>query len=184
MPRSWGRNLLGALKKHQGAKYGGDEQMRQRRRWSQESQQGQTMQGPAEQCWPIETSQSCGLLYIPVVVLEKQKKKKKKGEINFNITQYIWNIIFSIYVLITDETFYAFLYCKDGVSRAGGSIINRDRQTDSLDERKHLVVKSLSHVRLFVIPWTAARQTLLSMGFSRQGYWSGLPFPSGWTKLN
>ena len=32
MPRSWGRNLLGALKKHQGAKYGGDEQMRQRRR--------------------------------------------------------------------------------------------------------------------------------------------------------
>ena len=114
----------------------------------------------------------------------KAKKKKKKGEINFNITQYIWNIIFSIYVLITDETFYAFLYCKDGVSRAGGSIINRDRQTDSLDERKHLVVKSLSHVRLFVIPWTAARQTLLSMGFSRQGYWSGLPFPSGWTKLN
>ena len=27
-------------------------------------------------------------------------------------------------------------------------------------------------------PWTVARQTPLSMGFSRQGYWSGLPFPS------
>ena len=27
-------------------------------------------------------------------------------------------------------------------------------------------------------PWTIARQALLSMGFSRQGYWSGLPFPS------
>ena len=27
-------------------------------------------------------------------------------------------------------------------------------------------------------PWTAARQAPLSMGFSRQGYWSGLPFPS------
>ena len=27
-------------------------------------------------------------------------------------------------------------------------------------------------------PWTAARQPPLSMGFSRQEYWSGLPFPS------
>ena len=27
-------------------------------------------------------------------------------------------------------------------------------------------------------PWTVARQAPLSMGFSRQGYWSGLPFPS------
>ena len=37
---------------------------------------------------------------------------------------------------------------------------------------------SLSRVRLFVTPWTVARQALLSMGFSRQEYWSGLPFPS------
>ena len=36
----------------------------------------------------------------------------------------------------------------------------------------------LSRVRLFVTPWTAARQAPLSMGFSRQEYWSGLPFPS------
>ena len=39
-------------------------------------------------------------------------------------------------------------------------------------------VKSLSHVRLFVTPWTVAYHTPPSMGFSRQGYWSGLPFPS------
>ena len=39
-------------------------------------------------------------------------------------------------------------------------------------------VKSLSRVRLFATPWTAAHQTPLSMGFSRQEYWSGLPFPS------
>ena len=37
-------------------------------------------------------------------------------------------------------------------------------------------VKSLSRVRLFVIPWTAAYQAPLSMGFSRQEYWSGVPF--------
>ena len=39
-------------------------------------------------------------------------------------------------------------------------------------------VKSLSHVQLFVTPWTIAYQAPLSMGFSRQEYWSGLPFPS------
>ena len=41
-----------------------------------------------------------------------------------------------------------------------------------------LKVKSLSHVRLFVTPWTVAYQAPLSMGFSRQGYWSGVLFPS------
>ena len=35
-----------------------------------------------------------------------------------------------------------------------------------------------SHVRLFATPWTVARQVPLSMGFSRQEYWSRLPFPS------
>ena len=39
-------------------------------------------------------------------------------------------------------------------------------------------VKSLSRVRLFAIPWTIAYQAPPSMGFSRQEYWSGLPFPS------
>ena len=37
-------------------------------------------------------------------------------------------------------------------------------------------VCSLSHVRLFVILWTAACQAPLSLEFSRQEYWSGLPF--------
>ena len=36
----------------------------------------------------------------------------------------------------------------------------------------------LSHVRLFAAPWTVAHQTSLFMGFSRQEYWSGLPFPT------
>ena len=38
-------------------------------------------------------------------------------------------------------------------------------------------VNSLSHVRLFATAWTVASQAPLSMGFSRQEYWSGLPFP-------
>ena len=40
------------------------------------------------------------------------------------------------------------------------------------------MVKLLSRVRLFATPWTVAYQASLSMGFSRQEYWSGLPFPS------
>ena len=39
-------------------------------------------------------------------------------------------------------------------------------------------VKLLSRVQLFVTPWTVVYQAPLSMGFSRQEYWSGLPFPS------
>ena len=38
-------------------------------------------------------------------------------------------------------------------------------------------VKSLSTVWLFATPWTAAHQAPLSMGFSRQEYWSGVPLP-------
>ena len=36
----------------------------------------------------------------------------------------------------------------------------------------------LSHVQLFVTPWTVACQAPMSMKFSRQKYWSGLPYPS------
>ena len=39
-------------------------------------------------------------------------------------------------------------------------------------------VKSLSRVRLFATPCTVAHQAPPPMGFSRQEYWSGLPFPS------
>ena len=39
-------------------------------------------------------------------------------------------------------------------------------------------VKSLSHARLLVTPWTAAHQAPPSMGFSRQEYRSGVPLPS------
>ena len=39
-------------------------------------------------------------------------------------------------------------------------------------------VKSLSRVRLLATPWTAAYQAPLSIGFSRQEYWTGVPLPS------
>ena len=41
-----------------------------------------------------------------------------------------------------------------------------------------LLLSRFSYVRLYAIPWTAAHQAPLSLGFSRQEHWSGLPFPS------
>ena len=47
------------------------------------------------------------------------------------------------------------------------------------DTRLHIVcvLSHFSHVGFLATPWTVAYQTSLSMGFSRQEYWSGLPFP-------
>ena len=39
-------------------------------------------------------------------------------------------------------------------------------------------VKSFSHIPLFGTPWTVTCQAPLSMEFTRQEYWNGLPFPS------
>ena len=50
--------------------------------------------------------------------------------------------------------------------------------TTGKNMKESMKVKSLSHVPLFVTPWTVAHQAPPSMGFSRQEYWSGLPFPS------
>ena len=41
-----------------------------------------------------------------------------------------------------------------------------------------LLLSRVSRVQLCVTPWTAAQQASLSLGFSRQEYWGGLPFPS------
>ena len=42
----------------------------------------------------------------------------------------------------------------------------------------HCMCDVLSHVQLCATPWTVAHQVPLSMGFSRQEYWAGLPYPS------
>ena len=76
---------------------------------------------------------------------------------------------------------------QTGIKIAGRNINNLRYADDTIlmaeseEELKSLLkvkVKSLSHVRLFATPWTVACQAPPSMGFSRQEYWSGLPFPS------
>ena len=45
-------------------------------------------------------------------------------------------------------------------------------------------LQPLSHVRMSATPWTVAHQAPLSTGFSRQEYWSGLPFPTPGDQAN
>ena len=59
-----------------------------------------------------------------------------------------------------------------------GIIDSMDMSLSKLWEMVDVCAQSLSRVRLFETPWTAACQAPLSMRFSRQEYWSGLPFPS------
>ena len=53
-----------------------------------------------------------------------------------------------------------------------------DGITDSMDMLLLLLLSHFSRVRLCANPWTAAHQAPPSLGFSRQEYWSELPFPS------
>ena len=70
--------------------------------------------------------------------------------------------------LLGSQGFWQHQVLRGLAARAAGNIVlSRCKQ-----------VRSLSHVRLFVTPCTVAYQAPLSLGFSRQQYWSGLPFPS------
>ena len=67
-------------------------------------------------------------------------------------------------------------YLKLYVELSYYSVIIFMIESERKKERKK--VKSLCYVQLFATPWTVAYQSSSSMGFSRQEYWSGLPFPS------
>ena len=57
------------------------------------------------------------------------------------------------------------------------SLYNADHSSESATGTHVCGAQSLSHVWLSVTPWTGACQAPLSLGFSRQGNWSGLPCP-------
>ena len=87
------------------------------------------------------------------------------------------------WMAVITETMKTFL---ENVAHAKWSIFvfdNRIRRTWSVlskimtSMKVKVKVKSLSHVQLFATPWTVTYQAPWSMGFSRQEYWSELPFP-------
>ena len=52
-----------------------------------------------------------------------------------------------------------------------------DYSLSGIQPTRRVHAKSLCRVQFCVTPWTVARQDPLSVGFSSQEYWSGLPFP-------
>ena len=77
-------------------------------------------------------------------------------------------------------TFYKYLFVLIYLSVLGLSCSSQIFSYGMWDLVSSVCVwaQTLSRVQLFAIPWTVACQTCLSLGFSRQEYWSGLPFPS------
>ena len=67
-----------------------------------------------------------------------------------------------------------FIFCLNNVCCTTNILWN----SYCLSSLNVLCAESLSRVRLCATLWTIACQAPLSMGFSRQEYWSGLPFPS------
>ena len=69
---------------------------------------------------------------------------------------------------------------------AGNISLHKSKDLVWKDKRGRIITKVsvvvmlvvFSHVQLFVIPWSVANNTPLSMEFSRQEYWNGLPFPT------
>ena len=59
----------------------------------------------------------------------------------------------------------------------GSSVPNLQDESDNIHLIEPCVLSRFSRVQLFAFPWTVAHQALLSMGFSRQEHWSGLPCP-------
>ena len=78
---------------------------------------------------------------------------------------------------------------NSNIWRLNNTLLNNQQITEEIRKKTKMhqfsSLHSLSRVRLFATPWTAAYQAPPSMGFSRQEYWSGVPSPSPhWNTTN
>ena len=89
------------------------------------------------------------------------------------LIQSLWKLNFFLDHLTLDTCFSFQIVLSPLLSPLSWHMWPENKNESS--ERK---CQSLSHVQLFAAPWTVAYQTPLSMEFSRQYYWNGLPFPS------
>ena len=78
--------------------------------------------------------------------------------------------------IIPNDFFFLFLNPASGELAILSLGIYLNKLKTSVHTKSYVCI--LSHVWLFGTPWTIARQVPLSMGFPRQDYWSGLPFPT------
>ena len=92
--------------------------------------------------------------------------------------RFMWTIFLGLHVCIKIPCLF-FSFWLPSLCMAGSRSVHNCTTTFTFERYTWWLppseVKSLSHVRLFAAPWTVVYHTPLSMGFSRQGYWSGLP---------
>ena len=91
------------------------------------------------------------------------------------------NLLLLCFLCFPQENLYILYFCSGNQSLAWLSRIffplNIGFFWNIIWHLEYMCVKPLSRVQLFATLWTVARQAPLSMGFSKQEYWSGLLFP-------
>ena len=130
------------------------------------------------------TGHACGLLTLGVTWdwLSPVPKTDPCKANHFKDYVFLPFLSFSPYMTSNAQTHLP----RQAMSKMKASLAESEQRTDlcfvSLSDFEAIYslvrAKSLSCVWLCVTPWTVARQGPLSMGFSRQQYWSGLPSPS------
>ena len=95
----------------------------------------------------------------------------------FNIQFFPPSCYYFLYMFIVG-TLFENKVCNKIVLKMKNQLISRYPSIMQWCSAFVVVVQSLGHVQSFTAPWTVAHQAPLSMGFPRQEYWSGLPFPS------
>ena len=111
------------------------------------------------------------ILYTSILLVgnfNSTNTKRKAILLCFNRTRFIWKCFIFIVWHLWDDLSKE----KSWPTTLKGYLSGTCDHTCYLSVQSHF-----SHVRLFVTPWTVARQAPLSMGFSRQEYCSGLPCP-------
>ena len=109
----------------------------------------------------------CAIYFYEIFLKAKRNK----------LTYQIWDkVSFSDCYYFHDCTVF-FIWSNIDLQHYVGFHFNEYTHTHT-HTHTHVKVKSLSHVWLFATPWTVDYQAPLSMGFSRQEYWSRLPLPS------
>ena len=92
---------------------------------------------------------------------------------------YIADFYFSSSKLLKEYYMEWFFLCSmKEVVQVGGGVPDEASKKSGIQSHQFSSVQLLSRFRLFATLWTVAYQAPPSMGFSRQEYWSGLPFPS------
>ena len=81
-------------------------------------------------------------------------------------------------LIFTEKFSYIFVKVQLTLYMNGADFFHSKKtKTTPQIKSPRVCVCMFSGTQLFATPWTEARQVPLSMGFSRQEYWSGLPFP-------